>query len=105
MVPCDGLYADIDSLKEDLDSLKQDLVKGRMPKEWYDLNFSGVYWSKEDLHNTHQDMFPSSANEIDDEVNLFTAIYHEYKMKYLKHLNFNPNAENYSKFILTNFHF
>ena len=39
-----GLYADIDlTLKEDLDSLKQDLVKGRMPKELFNL-FRAAYW-------------------------------------------------------------
>ena len=63
----------------------------------------GVYWRqgdhKELLQNTLQDMFPISANEIDNGVNLLTATYHEYKMKYLKHLTFNPYAENLSKFI------
>ena len=44
MVPCDGLYADIDSLKEDLDSLKKDFVKGRMPKELFN-------WSNHSMRN------------------------------------------------------
>ena len=42
LVPCDGLYADIDSLKKDLDSLRQDLVKGTIWEHWFDMNISVV---------------------------------------------------------------
>ena len=59
---------------------------------------------KEFFENTLQDMLPIFANDMGDELKSLTAKYHEYKMKYLKHLNFNPNAENFSKFFLTNFH-
>ena len=47
-----------------------------------------------------QKIFPSSsATEKVDNVKTLTDAYHKYKMEYVKHLSFNPEGENLSKFI------
>ena len=48
---------------------------------------------------TLQAMFPVSAHEKNEEVKSVTASYLRYKMEYVKHLDFNSSADNFSKFI------
>ena len=72
----------------------------------HDLRY-GVKWnwaqreSKEKLHAALQQLFPTSADEKEGEVQLVTEIYHKYKHEYVKHLSFNPDKENLSECILT----
>ena len=47
-----------------------------------------------------QQMFPaSSPNEKVDKMKALTEAYHNYKMGFVKHLSFNPEGGNLSKFI------
>ena len=67
--------------------------------------YNGVkYWekgSKEHIHATLQQMFPTSADKGVDNVKSLTESYHKYKRGYVKHLGFNPDSENLSKWYLT----
>ena len=49
--------------------------------------------------NRLQQMFPASTKEEVDGVKSLTEIYHKYKREYVKHLSFNPEEENISKYM------
>ena len=93
LVTCDGLYADVedDSLKKSVQTLTQELRKGML---------NGVKWengrdqSKENLLDALQQLFPSSEEAKVEEL---TKSYHKYRKEYVKHLIFNPNYPNLSK--------
>ena len=108
LVPCDGLYADITD-----DYLKKDLIKGGQyffdtlnPFQGFHLMnqelSEGVKWNeglhKARLQATLKDMFPISAHEKDREAKEAIARYLEYKRNHVKHINFNPNEANFSKY-------
>ena len=67
----------------------------------------GVAWSwnqresRDHLYATLQKIFPTSTEETVDEVQSMTERYHKYKREYVKHLSFNLDNENLSKFFLT----
>ena len=46
-----------------------------------------------------QKMFPTSTEEEVDGVKLLTESYHKYKREYVKHLSFNSEEGNISKFV------
>ena len=46
-------------------------------------------------------MFPTFVDEETDQLKLLTEKYHKYKREYLKHLCFNPEGENLSKYFIT----
>ena len=56
--------------------------------------------SKERLNDALQQMFPASADKKVDEIQSLTESYHKYKREYVKHISFNPEDENLSKFFL-----
>ena len=99
-VPCDGLYADIED-----GSLKENVMKG-----WSEclmsfiLSFSGFqkimhkYGRDDELHQSLQELFASSSSDekLEDMMAL-TKAYHNYKMKYVKHISFSPEKENLSE--------
>ena len=49
---------------------------------------------------TLQQVFRTPAEENEDGVKSFTEGYHKYKREYVKHLSFNPEEENLSKYVL-----
>ena len=53
-------------------------------------------YDRDDLHLALQ----QSTEEEGDNVRSMTEEYHRYKREYVKHLNFNPDAENLSKCFL-----
>ena len=55
----------------------------------------------EEMHLTFQQMFPTFVDEETDQLKLLTEKYHKYKREYLKHLCFNPEGENLSKYFIT----
>ena len=61
-----------------------------------------VSWKQGDnskhLHDAIHEMFPIHAHEKDVDVKMMTARYLQYKMNYVKHLAFNPEEQNFSKF-------
>ena len=57
--------------------------------------------SQERLNVALQQMFPTSTDGKADKVGLVSDSYHKYKRKYVKHLFFNPDNENLSKFFLS----
>ena len=63
---------------------------------------TGVKWEqaekREHLQATLYEMFPISAHERGVDVELLTERYLNYKMEYVKHLAFNPEEQNFSKF-------
>ena len=63
---------------------------------------TGVKWEQADkrehLQATLYEMFPTSAHERDVDVEMMAARYLNYKMDYVKHLAFNPEEQNLSKF-------
>ena len=63
----------------------------------------GVEWRgnefKEDFDAFLQQIFPTSIEEKTDEVKTLTEIYHKYKKEYVKHIGFNPEEENLSKWL------
>ena len=65
---------------------------------------TGVKWEQADkrehLQATLYEMFPTSAYERDARVKIMTERYLNYKMEYVKHLAFNPEEQNFSKFFL-----
>ena len=56
--------------------------------------------SKERLDVAFQHMFPTSAEEREDEIQSLTESYHKYKREYVKHLSFTPDGEFLSKYTL-----
>ena len=96
LVTCDGLYADVedDSLKKSVQTLTQELRKGML---------NGVQWgldkdkAKESLLDVLQQLLPSAEEA---KIKALTKSYHKYKREYVKHLLFNPNFENLSKYSL-----
>ena len=50
------------------------------------------------VQTTLYEMFPTSAYERDAHVKMMTERYLNYKMEYVKHLSFNPEEQNFSKF-------
>ena len=54
--------------------------------------------SRDRLHFALQRMFPTSAEKKVDEMKSLTESYYKYKREYLKHLCFNPDNENLSKY-------
>ena len=63
---------------------------------------TGVKWEQADkrehLKATLYEMFPMFATERDVDVEMMAARYLQYKMDYVKHLAFNPEEQNFSKF-------
>ena len=59
---------------------------------------------KDGLQVTLEDMFPISAHEKDREAKEAIARYLEYKRDYVKHINFNPNEANFSKYDFVHFY-
>ena len=63
---------------------------------------TGVNWEQADkrerLQASFKEMFPIPAHERDMDVKMMTARYLQYKMDYVKHLAFNPEEQNLSKF-------
>ena len=61
-----------------------------------------VSWKQGDnskhLQDTIHEMFPISAHKKDVDIKMMTARYLQYKMDYVKHLAFNPEEQNLSKF-------
>ena len=123
-VPCTGLYADVadDSSKQatqalelNVQAFKKDVVEGKvliiLP---FDPCKSGLHTLTEELNSyawkqsvskervlvALQQMFPTSADEKVDNIKSLTESYHRYKREYVKHLNFNPQAETLSKCFL-----
>ena len=98
LVTCAGLYADVednvDDVREAVQTLAQELRKGLM---------KGIKWdygrdeAKENLIDALQHLLPPAE---DAEVKALTEGYHKYKREYVKHLLFNPNFENLSKYSL-----
>ena len=52
----------------------------------------------EQLYNSIQQMFSSLADPNGDEIGLSMKEYIEYKKRYVKHFQFNPDIQNLSKF-------
>ena len=50
------------------------------------------------LYNSIQQMFSSLADPNEDEIGLSMKEYIEYKKRYVKHFQFNPDIQNLSKF-------
>ena len=63
---------------------------------------TGVKWEQADkrehLQASFKEMFPIPAHERYMDVKMMTARYLQYKMDYVKHLAFNPEEQNLSKF-------
>ena len=58
------------------------------------------YGQDDELHQSLQELFPSSSlDEKLEDMMVLTKAYHNYKMKYVKHLSFSPKKENLSKAI------
>ena len=55
--------------------------------------------SKERFLATLQHIFTSSVDEKVDDLKSLTEKYHKYKREYVKHLSFNPEQGNFSKYI------
>ena len=99
LVPCHGLYADIAD-----DSGMLGVIKGM--SSCYDciylIHHRGLHMITQDLNPGVQTrlykMFPTSAHERDAHVKMMTERYLNYKMEYVKHLAFNPEEQNFSKF-------
>ena len=59
-----------------------------------------IYWQykyQAGLDVALQQMFPTSSDEKEDEVQSLTEKYQKYKKEYVKHFSFNPEEENLSK--------
>ena len=54
--------------------------------------------SKKELHLVLQQLFPISSTDENDDVATLTKAYHAYKRGYVKHVSFDPEAENLSKY-------
>ena len=56
------------------------------------------YGQDDELHQSLQELFPSSSSDekLEDMMAL-TKAYHNYKMKYVKHISFSPEKENLSE--------
>ena len=100
MVPCDGLYADIAD-----DSDKQNMKKGKksfiVTLYLILLLMTGLQllkrymgeWLQEELSVALEQIFPNSSADM----LTLTKAYQKYKREYVKHLAFDPEAENLSK--------
>ena len=98
LVTCAGLYADVaddvDDVRDAVQTLAQELRKGMM---------NGIKWdygrdeAKENLIDALQQLLPPAEEA---QVKTLTEAYQEYKREYVKHLLFNPNFENLSKYSL-----
>ena len=124
LVSCAGIHADIandiDSLKLTTQALEQNVIKGGKSNIlWHKLciyqltlgfqtltNLLGAMaWdeheSKDKMIAALKQMFPTLAlaEKKVDEVTRLTEVYHKYKRKFVKHLSFNPEENDTSKYL------
>ena len=60
------------------------------------------YSSRLDIRNALDEMLSEPSEETDDTVTSLTEKYAKYKMSYVKHLLFQPGAQNLGEFIKIN---
>ena len=106
LVPCDGLYADIAD-----DSDNQNMKKGKkaftVALYLILILITGLQllkrymaaWHQEELSVALEQIFPNSSADM----LTLTKAYQKYKREYVKHLAFDPEAENLSKQCVHNF--